>query len=235
MPSWPCGPRQEERSRGRWGRKELGALPGGPAEPSGGGDALRSLPWPRGHHRQHATQGHFTVTSGLPFWTLHQTLTSAVGRCPESSSRLERTGAAPRVLQGSAPSSFPGLRAPSSCRTRFRASFGPGQSPVCPGLSPPTLRAAVDSSVLKALAGGRDTPGLALHGLSLEDACHLLPATSGVAGDELGSVGYGMTDSKDPRTGGVTVMLQVSSPQITWGQAEGSPCPGGNGGLLEGW
>ena len=31
------------------------------------------------------------------------------------------------------------------------------------------------------------------------------------------------------------MVLQVSSPQSTWGQAEGSPCPGGSGGLLEGW
>ena len=231
MPSWAVWAPAGGTVKGPVGRKALGALPGGPTEPSGGGDALRSLPWPRGHHRQHATQGHFTVTSGPPFWTLHQTLTSAVGRCPESPSQLERTGATPRVLQGSAPSSFPGLRAPSSCRTRLRASFGPGQGPACPGLSPPTLRAAVGSSVLRALAGGRDTPGLALHGLSLEDACHFLPAGSGVAGDELGSVGYGMTDSKDPRTGGVTVVLQVSSPQSTWGQAEGSPCLGGNGGF----
>lgn len=30
-------------------------------------------------------------------------------------------------------------------------------------------------------------------------------------------------------------MLRVSSPQSTWGQAEGSPCLGGNGGFLEGW
>lgn len=31
------------------------------------------------------------------------------------------------------------------------------------------------------------------------------------------------------------MVLQVSSPQSPWGQAEGSPCPGGSGGLLEGW
>ena len=167
-PPGPCGPRQEELSRGQWAGRSWGLFLGDPQSPPGEG--TRCV---HGHHRQQATQGHFTVTSGLPFWTLHQTLTSAVGWCPESPSQLERTGATPRVLQGSAPSSFPGLRAPSSCRTRFRASFGPGQSPGCPGLSPPTLRAAVGSSVLRALAGDRDTPGLALHGLSLEDACHV--------------------------------------------------------------
>ena len=48
-------------------------------------------------------------------------------------------------------------------------------------------------------------------------------------------MGYGMTDSKDPRTGEVRIVLHISSPQSTWGQAEGSPCPGGSGGLLEGW
>ena len=31
------------------------------------------------------------------------------------------------------------------------------------------------------------------------------------------------------------MVLQVSSPRSPWGQAEGSPCPGGSGGLLEGW